>query len=169
MYKKSNHSKVSEVMQKVVHTIHPNQTIFDASVLMAYEHIGSLPVVKDDETLVGILTDRDIVTRCTAIGKDPRRTKIYECMSSNPIRTVPSVTTFDAIMLMSEYGVRRLPIVENDKLVGIVSMSDVAKFAKPPTERCIMDGTYEACDFVKLAKELEKTSHCEHSCNYCDI
>ena len=169
MSEKTKNWTLREIMQKEVFTVYPSQTIFDASVLMASKDIGTIPVVKDDETLVGILTDRDIVTRCTAIGKDPRRTKIYECMSSNPIRTVPSATTFDAIVLMSEYGVRRLPIVENDKLVGIISMSDIAKFAKPPTERCIMDGTYEICDFVRLAKELEKTSHCKHSCEYCDI
>lgn len=166
---KIKNQSVRTLMQKEVFTVLPNQTIFDAAVLMSSKDIGTLPVVKEDGTLVGILTDRDIVIRCTAIGKEPRKTKIYECMSSNPIRAVPSVSAFDAITLMSEYGVRRLPIVENDKLVGIVSISDIAVFANPPTERCIVDGTYESCDFVRLAKELEKTSHTKHTCSVCNI
>ncbi|MBI3591605.1 MAG: CBS domain-containing protein [Candidatus Melainabacteria bacterium] len=169
MNEKTKQLTVKKIMQKEVHTVYPNQTIFDAAVLMASKNIGTLPVIKEDGVLVGILTDRDIVIRCTAIGKEPKRTKIYECMSTNPIRTVPSATASDAIMLMSEYGVRRVPIVENDRLVGIVSISDLAKTAKPPTERCINDGTSEVCDFVRLARELEKTSHCEHSCGSCDI
>lgn len=169
MPEKTKNQSIRNIMQKEVFTVFPSQTIFDAAVLMTSKDIGTLPVIKEDGTLVGILTDRDLVTRCIAIGKEPRRTKVYECMSSNPIRTVPSASTFDAVILMSEYGVRRLPIVENDKLVGIVSMSDVAKFAQPPTDRCIMDGTHEACEFVRLAKELEKTSHSKHTCDYCDI
>ena len=70
MVQKTKQSLVKEIMQKSVFTIRPNQTIFDASVLMAYEHIGTLPVVKEDGTLVGILTDRDVVTKCNAVGKD---------------------------------------------------------------------------------------------------
>ena len=162
MSEKTKNWTLREIMQKEVFTLYPSQTIFDAAVLMASKDIGIVPVVKDDETLVGILTDRDIVTRCTAIGKDPRRTKIYECMSSNPIRTVPSVTTFDAIMLMSEYGVRRLPIVENDKLAGFISISDIASVSdfcpnkKTPDESCIL---------LDMAKELKRTSHCHECCD----
>ena len=162
MLQKNKQFTVKEVMETKVHTIHPDQNIFSASVLMASKDIGTLPVIKLDGTLVGILTDRDIVTRCIALGKDIHKTKVFECMSPNPIRTVPSSSISDAIILMSEYGVRRLPIVENDKLVGIVSMVDAACIAKPPTECCINDGTYEICDFVKLAGELKKTSHCNH-------
>ena len=169
MNEKIKQLTVKQFMQSEVHTIYPNQTIFDAALLMTSKNIGTLPVIKEDGALAGILTDRDIVTRCNAVGKEPKRTKIYECMTTNPIRTVPSSSTSDAIMLMSEYGIRRIPIVENEKLVGIISIADLAQAAKPPTERCLHDGSSETCDFVKLAKELKKTSHCEHSCDSCDI
>ena len=123
MIQKTRHIKVREIMQVTVYSVYPSQDVFDASVLMATHGVGSLPVVKEDGTLVGILTDRDIVVRCNAIGKDLYKTKVFECMTSNPIRTVPSSTLFDAMTLMAEYGVRRLPIIERDKLVGFISTS----------------------------------------------
>ena len=161
--------KVREIMQTDVTTLFPDQTAFDASVFMASEDVGTVPIVKEDSTLIGIITDRDIVIRCNAVGKDVRKTKIYECMTSNPIRVVPSTSTFDAVLLMSEYAIRRLPVVENDKLVGIISMSDIAKHTEPPTEKCINDGTYHLCAFVQLAKELQRTSHSKQACCGYDI
>ena len=159
-------NKVKEIMGNEVFCIFPDQTVFDASVLMATKGIGTLPVTKEDGTLVGILTDRDIVTRCNALGKDQRKTKIYECMSVNPVRAVPSTTLPDAIFLMSEYGIRRLPIVENDKLIGIISMSDIAKVSdKCPNEK----HPHDSCILLEFARGLQKTSHLAHSCDSCAI
>lgn len=164
MVQKTKQSLVKEIMQKSVFTIRPNQTVFDASVLMAYEHIGSLPVVKEDGTLAGILTDRDIVTKCNAVGKDVHKTKVFECMTVNPVRTVPSATLGDTMTLMAECGCRRLPVVESDKLVGLISSTDIAKVSTfCPNEKC----PDESCILIGLAKELQKSSHLEQGCSSC--
>lgn len=139
---------VEELMQRNVYSIDVNSTVFDASVFMASKSIGSLPVIKDDgmeeDILVGIITDRDIVTRCIAVGKDPKKVKVKECMTSNPIRTVPSAFVTEAAQEMSELNVSRLPVVERDKLVGIISIADIAcacNFCpnkKSPEPECIL-------------------------------
>ena len=144
MAQKTKQYKVKEIMQENIFTAHPNQTIFDASVLMAVQDIGTLPVVKEDGTLVGILTDRDIVTRCTATNKDIYKTNVFECMTPNPVRTVSSAPIQDAMGLMAELGTRRLPVIEQDKLVGIISLADIANVStfcpneKHPDETCIL-------------------------------
>ena len=158
--------KVSELMQTKVYTVYSDQTALDASVLMASKGVGTLPVVKKDGTsegvLIGVMTDRDIVTRCIAVGKDPHKTKVSECISANPIRTVPSASVGDTVTLMKEYGVRRLPVVENNRLVGLISISDIAKVSTfCPNE----NHPDETCILIDIANELKKSSHCEHRCN----
>ena len=157
---------VKDLMQKKVFTIYPNQTIFSASVLMASKNIGALPIVKEDGTFVGIVTDRDIVTRCNALGKDPNKTKVFECLTANPTKTVPSHSITDATKLMADFGTRRLPVVENDKLIGIISIADIAKAnAFCPNEKY----PNESCILIDMAKELQKSSHLEHSCISCHL
>ena len=166
MVNKSKQTIVRDVMQKEIFTVSPEQSIFEASVLMAGKDIGTIPVVKHDGTLVGVLTDRDIVKRCNAVGKDLHKAKVCECMSANPIRTVPSATCADAMVLMGEYGIRRLPIVENDRLVGLISISDIAKVNTfCPNEK----SSDETCILLDMAKELQKSSHLEHGCNFCHL
>ena len=156
---KGNKQLVKEAMRSEIFTVHPDDTLFHAAVLMASKEIGTLPVINEEKALLGILTDRDIVTRCNAVGKDVRKAKVFECMSTNPIRVVPSTSVSDAIMIMAEYGVKRLPVVEKDKLVGIISVDDIARIAEPPTMSCIDNGSYPVCTFVHLAKAFEKCSH----------
>lgn len=156
MAQKTKNMMVKDLMQREVQTIYPSQTIFSASVLMASKKVGTLPVVKEDGTLVGILTDRDIVTKCNALGKDVNKVKVCECMTHNPARTVPSHPCEFTIKLMAEYGIRRMPVVENDKLVGIISVADIAKAtAFCPNEKC----PDETCILIDIAKELQKSSH----------
>ena len=163
---KTKQFTVRDLMQKNVFTIHPNQTVFSVSVLMASKGIGAVPVVKEDKTFVGIITDRDIVTRCNALGKDPTKTKVCECLTANPTRTVPSHLITDATKLMADFGTRRLPVVENDKLVGIISIADIARAsAFCPNEK----HPYETCILIDVAKELQKSSHLEHSCVSCHL
>lgn len=163
---KTKQFTVRDLMQRNVFTIQPNQTIFSVSVLMASKSIGAVPVVKEDGTFIGIITDRDIVTRCNALGKDPSKAKVCECLTANPIRTVPSHSITDATKLMADFGTRRLPVVENDKLVGIISISDIAKAnAFCPNERY----PNESCILIDMAKELQKSSHLEQECNSCRL
>ena len=166
MVLKSKHLMVKEVMERNVFTVYPDETAFHASVLMASHHIGSLPVIKEDGTLLGIITDRDILTRCNAVGKDVRKTKIFECMTANPVRTVPSTSIGHATLIMGEYGIRRLPIVEHDKLVGLISIADIAEVSDGcPNKKC----PDETCILVDMAKELQKSSHSYQSCDSCHL
>ena len=163
---KTKQFTVRDLMQRNVVTAEPNQTIFSVSVSMASKNIGAIPIVKKDGTFVGIITDRDIVTRCNALGKDPNKTKVCECLTANPTRTVPSHSIADTTKLMSDFGTRRLPVVENDKLVGIISIADIARAnAFCPNE----NHPNESCILIDMAKELQKSSHLEHSCINCHL
>lgn len=150
---------IKELMQRNFYSVDIDSSIFSASVLMASKNIGILPVVKRDRglegLLVGIINDRDIVTRCIAVGRDPKKTKVSECMTPNPIRIVPSATCDDAVKLMTELGVRRLPVVERDRLVGIISLGDVACVSTFCPNKKSPDPT---CMLIDFAKELSKSS-----------
>lgn len=149
---------INELMQRNVYSIYLDATVFDASVFMASKNIGTLPVVKKNSELegilVGIINDRDIVVRCIALGKDPKKTKVSECMTPNPYRIVPSSTCEDAVKIMSELGVRRLPVVDQDKLVGIVSIVDIACISQ-----CCPNKSFPQpnCILIDFAKELSKS------------
>lgn len=158
---------VKELMQRDVCSVEVDSTVFEASVFMTSKNIGSLPVVRRDgfleDILVGIINDRDIVTRCIAIGKDPKKTKICECMTPNPIRIVPGATCGDAVKLMSELEVRRLPVVENDRLVGIISLADIACISNFCPNKKLPDPN---CILIDFAKELGKSSAHSKCCGY---
>jgi CBS domain-containing protein len=92
---------------------------------MRDEDTGIVPVVENDR-LAGVITDRDIVIRAVADGK-PASTPVRDCMTRDKVvRITPDMTTREASELMAHHQVRRLPVVENDRLVGIVSIGDLA-------------------------------------------
>jgi len=88
-------------------------------------NIGAVPVV-DGERPVGIITDRDIVLRCVAEEKDATKVKASEIMTKKLITVNPEINVKEAAKIMAEHQIRRLPVVENGKLVGIVSLGDLA-------------------------------------------
>jgi CBS domain-containing protein len=93
---------------------------------MREEHIGSLPIT-DDEQLVGMITDRDITTRVVAEAADPKMTPVGDVYSRDLISVAPDKDLEEALQLMARHQVRRLPVVENDRLVGIVAQADIAR------------------------------------------
>jgi len=107
-------------------TLRPDSTCSEAAVLMKREDCGSLPVVKDGR-LVGIVTDRDIVVRGVAGGKDPTHLAVSEVMTSGPITIAPGMNAEEASKLMSEKQVRRLPVVDGGRLVGILAIGQLAR------------------------------------------
>ena len=107
-------------------TLGPESTCSEAAALMKRQDCGSLPVVKDGR-LVGIVTDRDIVVRGVAGGKDPAHLAVSEIMTPGPTTVSPDMKAEDASKLMSEKQVRRLPVVENGRLVGILAIGQVAR------------------------------------------
>jgi CBS domain-containing protein len=118
--------KVEELMTRDPATLRQESTCTEAAALMKSEDCGSLPVVKDG-TLVGIVTDRDIVLRAVAGKKDPTRTPVSEVMTAAPVTVTPATRAEDASKLMSEKQVRRLPVVEGGRLVGILAIGQLAR------------------------------------------
>jgi CBS domain-containing protein len=92
---------------------------------MREEHIGSLPIT-DDEKLVGMITDRDITTRVVAKAADPKMTSVGDVDSGGLISVEPDKDLEEALQLMARHQVRRLTVVENGRLVGIVAQADIA-------------------------------------------
>jgi CBS domain-containing protein len=92
---------------------------------MREEHIGSLPIT-DDEQLVGMITDRDITTRVVAEAADPMKTPVGDVYSRDLVTVEPDKDLDEVLQLMARHQVRRLPVVENGRLVGIVAQADIA-------------------------------------------
>ncbi|MCA1607938.1 MAG: CBS domain-containing protein [Acidobacteria bacterium] len=112
-------------MTSDVKTAGRDTSLRDAAILMRDGDMGSLPVV-DGEKLVGIVTDRDIVVRCVAKGKNPS-TPVSEAMTTELFSVKLDDFAFEAIRMMGDKQVRRIPVVEQDgRLAGIISMADVA-------------------------------------------
>ena len=116
---------VRDTMTEDPRSIGASASVVEAAGLMREEHIGSLPIT-DDDTLVGMLTDRDITTRVVAEGADPKTTSVGDIYSRDLISVEPDKDLEEAVQLMSRHQVRRLPVVENGKLVGIVAQADIA-------------------------------------------
>ena len=115
-----------DVMTREPVTLGPGATMGEAATLMRQEDCGSIPIVEDGR-LVGIVTDRDIVIRAVAAGKDPRSTPVSDVMSADPVCIEPGTSLDEAQELMAERQVRRLPVVEDGKLVGILVIGQVAR------------------------------------------
>ncbi|GAA0179431.1 CBS domain-containing protein [Clostridium sediminicola] len=116
---------VKDVMTKDVATITPEDKVDHAAELMKEYNVGSIPVCRG-ENVVGIVTDRDIALRSSAEGINSNTQKVQDIMSSNPVLGNPEMDTKDAARIMSERQIRRLPIANNNQLVGIVSLGDLA-------------------------------------------
>ncbi|MDQ0299002.1 CBS domain-containing protein [Salibacterium salarium] len=129
-------SNIQEVMTTDVETCKPEETVYEAAKKMKEYHIGSIPVT-EDRNLMGMITDRDIVLRCIA-EKKPETTKISEVMSSSIITAEPDMNVHEAARMMAEKQIRRLPIVENQQLIGIAALGDLA----------VDDGTDEEASFA---------------------
>ncbi|HEX2287863.1 MAG TPA: CBS domain-containing protein [Gaiellaceae bacterium] len=120
---------IREVMTSNPRTIEPDKPVADAAKLMRDEDVGLAPVVEGDR-LVGTLTDRDIAIRVVAEGKDPASTSVREVASTDIVTVSPEQDLDEALSLMAQHQVRRVPVVEQDgRLVGVVAQADVARQA----------------------------------------
>jgi CBS domain-containing protein len=119
---------VREIMTANPTTVRPESPVADAAKLMKSEDVGSLPVV-DGDRLVGVVTDRDIVVRVVAEGGDPGAISVGEIRSSDPVTVDPKQDLGEALTQMARHQVRRLPVVDNGRLVGVLAQADVAREA----------------------------------------
>lgn len=114
---------VREVMNKNVITVKPDFILNKAAEIMSNYHIGSL-VVLENNKLAGILTERNVLV-AVAEGRNPELTTVEEVMTKKVIAVEPSKTIEDAVALMKEHNIKKLPVVDDGKLVGIITASDI--------------------------------------------
>ncbi len=117
--------QIKDIMTQSVVSIAPNESVEVAARTMARHNIGALPVCNGGK-LCGMLTDRDIVTRCLAANRLPGETQVRQVMTEQVTAVQPDMQTGVAAHLMGRLQVRRLPVVENGKLCGMVSLGDMA-------------------------------------------
>jgi CBS domain-containing protein len=116
---------VRDAMTGDPRSIGATASVVEAARLMREAHIGSLPIT-DGDKLVGMITDRDITTRVVAEAADPNVTSVGDVYSQDLISVEPDKDLLEAVQLMARHQLRRLPVVENDRLVGIVAQADIA-------------------------------------------
>ncbi len=125
---------VQEIMTQFPTPLGPDDSIHKAAQIMRDEDIGVIPIVDADGSLIGMVTDRDIVVKSVAEGHDIDA-PLEECMTAKPNMIGRDTTVEQATRQMSQLQVRRLPVVENGRLIGIVSLGDIASSPAPEPEK----------------------------------
>ncbi len=118
--------KVRDVMTSPVIKIHPDESVEVAARTLAQYNIGILPVCETGDSVCGLVTDRDLVTRCIAANRSPAKTTVREVMTGQVLSAKPDMEVGVAAHLMGRQQIRRLPVMENGKLCGMVSLGDLA-------------------------------------------
>ena len=118
--------KLRDIMSSNVIKIHPKESVAVAARLLANHNIGVLPVCDHGDRLCGVVTDRDLVTRCIAANRSPLETCVEDVMTGRIVSASPNMEVPVAAYLMGREQVRRLPVIENGKLCGMVSVGDLA-------------------------------------------
>ena len=135
--------KVRDIMTNPAIHISPAESVEVAARTLTQYNIGILPVCGADGKVCGLVTDRDLVTRCMASGRTAAQTTVREVMTSQVTSVQPDMEANVAAHLMGRQQVRRLPVVENGKLCGMVSLGDLAK-----REESIMDAADALTDIT---------------------
>lgn len=118
---------VGEVMTSKLCTIDADKSVAYAAKMLRDEDVGLAPIVEGDR-LIGTLTDRDIAIRVVAEGRDPESTTVREVASTDLVTVDPQQDLEEALRLMAEHQIRRIPVVEEDgRIVGIVAQADIAR------------------------------------------
>jgi CBS domain-containing protein len=119
--------KVEDVMVKEVITIDENATVREAAEIMNKFEIGCLIAIRKGKAM-GIITERDLLKRVVAEAKDANKTKVKDVMSSPLVVVEPSMDLEEAVKLMFQMKIKKLPVVDGKRLVGLVSLTDIARF-----------------------------------------
>ncbi|WP_228982489.1 CBS domain-containing protein [Streptomyces sp. DH12] len=116
-----------DIMHPGAHWIPSHETLDRAAQLMREHNVGALPIADDNERLCGIVTDRDIVLKCVAAGRDPSRVTCGDVAEGTP-RWIDAQADVDEVLReMQGHRIKRLPVIENKRLVGIISEADLAR------------------------------------------
>ena len=136
--------KVKDIMTKPAIHITPGESVAVAARTLTHYNIGALPVCTPDGKLCGMLTDRDVVIRCIAPGKEAAKTMVRDIMTGRVESAQPDMDVGVAAHLMGRQQIRRLPVTENGKLCGMVTLGDLAK-----RENSIMDAADALSDITQ--------------------
>lgn len=117
---------VKNFMNRSYISVSPDVSALEAVKVMDEKNIGSVLVMEGNK-LVGILTERDVLRKIASKAKDPSKVKVSEVMSSNVITIGPETTISDAANIMVNKGIRRLPVIENNRVVGVITMRDLTR------------------------------------------
>jgi CBS domain-containing protein len=116
-----------EIMTQSAECVGERQTVSEAAKKLASLDVGAMPICGEDDRLKGMLTDRDIVVKVLAQGKDPASTSVGELAEGKPVTIGADDSVSETLRTMAEHKVRRLPVIDGHTLVGIVSQADVAR------------------------------------------
>ena len=133
--------QVRDLMNPNVVTVEPGSSVALAARLISRHNVGSLPVCGEDRRLRGVVTDRDIVLRCVAAEEDPAQTPVRDIMTRGCATVSPQDDCREATRLMARQQVRRLPVVEGGRLVGMIALSDLAR-----SRRLEMEAAQALCE-----------------------
>ena len=135
--------KVKDIMTKQVIGVGPEESVEVAARTLSQYNIGALPVCGSDGQLYGMITDRDLVIRCMASGRMPANTKVRQVMTGQVTSVRPDMDVGVAAHLMGRQQIRRLPVTENGKLCGMISLGDMANL-----EECVMNAADALADIT---------------------
>jgi CBS domain-containing protein len=119
--------KARDIMTPEAQCVGENDTVLDAAKRLAELGVGAMPICGEDDRLKGMLTDRDIVVKVLAQGKDPESTTAGELGEGKPVTIGADDSATEALRTMAEHQVRRLPVIDGHDLIGMVSQADVAR------------------------------------------
>lgn len=138
--------QVKELMTHAIVTVSPEATVSAAARLLSRHNVGCLPVCGENGALEGMVTDRDIVLRCVAINADPAKTSVRAVMTGRILSVTPDDSAARAAKLMAREQVRRIPVAQDGKIVGMVTLGNLAQTRQfsMETAECLC----EICDNV---------------------
>lgn len=125
--------KIKDIMTDKVAYVNPQTPLIEVAQLMQKHDVGAVPVC-EGQKVMGVVTDRDIVVRNVAHGKDPHSTPVRDVMTTDVRSISPEMSLNQVAEIMADQQIRRLPVIENDHLVGMVSLGDLATKAKYDVE-----------------------------------
>ena len=119
--------KVKDCMCQDVCSCTPETTIENCAKLMSEKHVGCVPVCNTNQEIVGLVTDRDLILRCIACDKDAKQTPVSDVMTTNICSCTPNDEIEDAENKMAKLQIRRIPVIDNKKVIGIITVGDLTK------------------------------------------
>ena len=144
--------KVKDCMCGEVYTVSPDTKVYDVAKIMEKNHIGCVPVCDQNNSLVGMVTDRDIILRSIASDKDVKNTNVSEIMTCNICSCNANDDISEAEQKMSTNQIRRIPVVDNNKVIGILTLGDLANYNEEIGKEQLCDTIEKICKYDGQAK-----------------